>query len=161
VEENVSQSPVDLAYSPAIVLQQNQPPKYPVVPTADARSVSSYVDNLPKWAQNFVRNGGVSQTGITLPVPIAGVAREIASLPGTDIDGDKQQIMDWSAPNRAQMADQAARRPAEVVFKEKKQEEARQSKSVQMSESDLQRTADKLYQIIEDRIRRERRLLGL
>ena len=69
--------------------------------------------------------------------------------------------MDWSAPNRSQFAEQASRRPAEVVFKEKKQEDERQSRPVQMSESELRRTADKIYQIIEDRIRRERRLLGL
>jgi len=88
------------------------------------------------------------------------VAREIASLPGNGAGSDGQ-IMDWSAPNRPQMAAQATHRPAEVVFKEKSQDEERQRQSAQMSESELRRTADKIYQIIEDRIRRERRLLGL
>ena len=55
----------------------------------------------------------------------------------------------------------STRRPAEVVFKEKSQEETQQSRPVQMSESELRRTADKIYHMIEDRIRRERRLLGL
>ena len=158
--EHVGNTPVNLTYSPAMVLQQSQPPKDPTAPSADARPASSYVNSLPQWAQNFVRSGSTTPVGITPPAPIAGVAREIAALPGNGIGGDGQ-TMDWSAPNRPQMANQAAHRPAEVVFKEQNQEEERQRQSVHMSESELRRTADKIYQIIEDRIRRERRLLGL
>ena len=158
--EHVGNTPVNLTYSPAMVLQQSQPPKDPTAPAADARPASSYVNSLPQWAQNFVRSGSTTPVGITPPTPIAGVAREIAALPGNGIGGDGQ-TMDWSAPNRPQMAAQTAHRPAEVVFKEKSQDEERQRQSVHMSESELRRTADKIYQIIEDRIRRERRLLGL
>ena len=158
--EHVGNTPVNLTYSPAMVLQQSQPPKDPTAPTADTKPASSYVNSLPQWAQNFVRSGSTTPVGITPPAPIAGVAREIASLPGIGAGSDGQ-TMDWSAPNRPQMAAQAAHRPAEVVFKEKSQDEERQRQSVRMSESELRRTADKIYQIIEDRIRRERRLLGL
>jgi hypothetical protein len=91
---------------------------------------------------------------------LACIHKDISTLSGGVIGGEGQTV-DWSSPNRAQLMNQAAQRPAEVVFKEKSQEEDRQSRPVQMSESELRRTADKIYHIIEDRIRRERRLLGL
>ena len=51
---------------------------------------------------------------------------------------------------------------ATITHREKKQEEGpKAAQEVHISEAEIQRTADRVYRIIEDRIRRERRRLGL
>lgn len=50
-----------------------------------------------------------------------------------------------------------------MTYREKRKGEADQPQTpgqVRISEAEIQRTADKVYRIIEDRIRRERRRLG-
>ena len=77
-----------------------------------------------------------------------GTARNIASLPSQG-EGDAVQ---WTAPNYRPPA-------APMTYREKPGREERQAPRI--SEAELQRTADRVYRMIEDRIRRERRRLGL
>ena len=81
-----------------------------------------------------------------------GTARNIASLPSQG-EGDAVQ---WTAPNYRPPA-------APMTYREKPGREERQAgqQAPRISEAELQRTADRVYRIIEDRIRRERRRLGL
>ena len=127
---------------------------------ADAPDVYEYLHKPAVNCFACMKLGSIELPRTAALAPMAGVAKDISTLSGGVIGGEGQSV-DWSSPNRAQLMNQAAQRSAEVVFKEKSQEEDRQSRPVQMSESELRRTADKIYHIIEDRIRRERRLLGL
>ena len=77
-----------------------------------------------------------------------GVARDIASLPR---QGD---TVAWTAPDY---------RPpqAATVHREKGGGEGPQTRQeVRVSDAEIQRTADKVYRMIEERLRRERRRLG-
>lgn len=80
-----------------------------------------------------------------------GVARDIATLP-PPVPEDTVQ---WTAPNY---------RPPEapVTLREKSQpNKPSPAQEVRITEAEIQRTADRVYQMLEDRIRRERRRLGL
>ena len=78
-----------------------------------------------------------------------GVAREIAVLP------QPEEQVQWTAPNYHPPE-------ASVVYREKeKSVQPPSRREFQISETELQRTADRVYRMIEERIRRERRRLGL
>lgn len=107
---------------------------------------SAYVKSLPDWARRFLREGAAQS------VQSMGTARNIASLPSQG-EGDAVQ---WTAPNYRPPA-------APMTYREKPGREERQAgqQAPRISEAELQRTADRVYRMIEDRIRRERRRLGL
>ena len=69
--------------------------------------------------------------------------------------GEKgEETVRWTAPGYQP--------PAPITYREKNREaETRQAAAPRLSEGELQRAADKIYRIIEDRIRQERRRLGL
>ena len=152
-QDHVEKNPMELTYASSMPERQNQPPADPM----GQASASSYVESLPDWAQSYIKNG-VPQTSGNQPHAIGGIARNIASLSGHTAE---PEIMDWTAPNYSQLMQQASRKPAEVSFKEPSKQEQSKSHPRQLTDSELRRTADKVYQLIEDRIRRERRLLGL
>lgn len=141
---------VELSYlpqQPGAEQPQSAPP--PAQPAMD----SEYVRSLPGWAQNFLKEGrpGAETSGSGTQM---GVARSIATLPtGTA----QQEQVTWTAPQ----ANQANRRPAEITYKQKEEPQDQTAQTGRMSDSELRRTADKVYQMIEERIRRERRRLGL
>ena len=105
---------------------------------------SEYVRKLPDWARRFLREGPPrgEQT--------MSSARSIATLPPQA----GEETIQWQAPNYRPPA-------APVVYREKGREEPVQAAASRISEAELQRTADRVYRMIEDRIRRERRRLGL
>ncbi|BAK99825.1 hypothetical protein OBV_26270 [Oscillibacter valericigenes Sjm18-20] len=123
--------------------------------TAAPEMNSEYVKSLPDWAQNFLKNSRVSAPG-TVPEDnggnpggmISGTARNISVLPGP---ADETEQVQWTAPQR---------RPAELSLrqKEEKQVEYRMEKP---SDTEIRHMADKVYKLIEERIRRERRMLDL
>ncbi|MCD7829705.1 MAG: hypothetical protein LUG58_04630, partial [Clostridiales bacterium] len=141
---------VELSYlpqQPGAEQPQSVPP--PAQPAMD----SEYVRSLPGWAQDFLKEGrpGAETSGSGTQM---GVARNIAALPtGTA----QQEQVTWTAPQ----ANQANRRPAEITYKQKEEPQDKTAQTGRMSDSELRRTADKVYQMIEERIRRERRRLGL
>ena len=110
---------------------------------------SEYVRSLPDWAQRFLREGA-PQT-VAAAAAQMGTARNIAALPQPEKGGS----FEWTAPNY--------QAPAPMTYRERpqRQEQTQAQQSIRISDAEIRRTADRVYQIIEDRIRRERRRLGL
>ena len=137
--------PLELSYGP---VPAGAAPPDPAQTAGESASPaeSAYVKSLPDWARRFLREGAAQS------VQSMGTARNIASLPSQG-EGDAVQ---WTAPNYRPPA-------APMTYREKPGREERQAgqQAPRISEAELQRTADRVYRIIEDRIRRERRRLGL
>ena len=137
--------PLELAYGP---VPAGAAPPDPAQTAGESASPaeSAYVKSLPDWARRFLREGA-AQSGQSM-----GTARNITSLPSQG-EGDAVQ---WTAPNYRPPA-------APMTYREKPGREERQAgqQAPHISEAELQRTADRVYRMIEDRIRRERRRLGL
>lgn len=139
--------PVTLTYGPTQPAPEPSAPP-PAEGPAQARiPESDYVRSLPDWARRFLQTGGAdSQVSRTM-----GVARDIASLPRSEA-GD---TVEWTAPGYHPPQ-------APIAYREKSREEQpREVREVRITDAEIQRTADQVYRIIEDRIRRERRRLGL
>ena len=137
--------PVELTYGPAApAAEPAGAPKQP--PAVHAAEESEYVRSLPDWARRFLRESG-GQGGQSH----MGTARDISALPRP---AQGEETVRWTAPG--------SRPPAPITYREKNREaETRQAAAPRLSEGELQRAADKIYRIIEDRIRQERRRLGL
>ena len=137
--------PVELTYGPAApAAEPAGAPKQP--PAVHAAEESEYVRSLPDWARRFLRESG-GQGGQSH----MGTARDISALPRP---AQGEETVRWTAPGY--------RPPAPITYREKNREaETRQAAAPRLSEGELQRAADKIYRIIEDRIRQERRRLGL
>ena len=137
--------PLELSYGP---VPAGAAPPDPAQTAGESASPaeSAYVKSLPDWARRFLREGAAQS------VQSMGTARNIASLPPQG-EGDAVQ---WTAPNYRPPA-------APMTYREKPGREERQAgqQAPRISEAELQRTADRVYRMIEDRIRRERRRLGL
>ena len=137
--------PLELSYGP---VPAGAVPPDPAQTAGESASPaeSAYVKSLPDWARRFLREGAAQS------VQSMGTARNIASLPAQG-EGDAVQ---WTAPNYRPPA-------APMTYREKPGREERQAgqQAPRISEAELQRTADRVYRMIEDRIRRERRRLGL
>ena len=137
--------PVELTYGPAAPAAESAGASKPP-PAGHAAEESEYVRSLPDWARRFLRESG-GQGGQS---PM-GTARDISALPRP---AQREETVRWTAPSY--------RPPAPITYWEKNREaETRQAAAPRLSEGELQRAADKIYRIIEDRIRQERRRLGL
>ncbi|MBM6681248.1 hypothetical protein [Pseudoflavonifractor capillosus] len=137
--------PLELSYGP---VPAGAAPPDPAQTAGESGSPaeSAYVKSLPDWARRFLREGAAQS------VQSMGTARNIASLPS---QGEGNAVQ-WTAPNYRPPA-------APMTYREKPGREERQAgqQAPRISEAELQRTADRVYRMIEDRIRRERRRLGL
>ena len=138
--------PLSLTYGPA----QGNPSPPPPEPQPGGEPLqeeeSEFVRSLPDWARRFLKQSRSPSVPHTM-----GVARDIATVPPPQ----QAENVQWTSPNY---------RPpqATITHREKKQEEGpKAAQEVHISEAEIQRTADRVYRIIEDRIRRERRRLGL
>ena len=137
--------PVPLTYGPVQGGAGGESQATSRSPDAPEQEESEYVRNLPDWARNFLKNSW-NESGSSGAM---GVAREIAVLP------QPEEQVQWTAPNYHPPE-------AAVVYREKEKSVQPPSKrEFQISETELQRTADRVYRMIEERIRRERRRLGL
>ena len=137
--------PVPLTYGPAQGGAGGESQATSRSPDAPEQEESEYVRNLPDWARNFLKNSW-NESGSSGAM---GVAREIAVLP------QPEEQVQWTAPNYHPPE-------ASVVYREKeKSVQPPSRREPQISETELQRTADRVYRMIEERIRRERRRLGL
>lgn len=136
-----------LEYAAAVSVRQ-EPPEAPA-PQMD----SEYVKSLPAWAQNFLKNGPATENpdaGSAIPT----AARDISVLPGS---GTETGQMRWSAPQRWTAPQ---RRPAELSLRQKEEPQTARPQE-KLSDTEIRHMADKVYKLIEDRIRRERRRLDL
>ncbi len=138
-------APVELTYGGTGEARAEEQPK-----TQPPVAESDYVKSLPDWARRFLKEGAGS-------LGTAG-SMAVTSIPdAVKAQKQKPQMVEWTAPGFHQQP------PAETQFKELKPPEdaVGQTGEVHISDAEIRRTADKVYKIIEDRIRRERRRLGL
>ena len=137
--ETASQ-PVELTYGPSQQPAEQAPAQ--TSKKADSQGESDYVRNLPDWARRFLKESWSGHAG----TQEMSVARNISTQQGGE------ETVQWTAPNY---------RPAPPMdHREKRQEEPKRPQQVHISESEIQRTADRVYRILEDRIREERIRLG-
>ena len=136
-----AEEPVPLTYGPTAALVNQTPPAEPQ--SHSAPEESEFVRSLPDWARRFLRENAAG----TEPQSM-GVARNISALP----EQPGEQIQ-WTAPNY---------QPTEPLAHREKQleEPPRQAQPVRISEAEIQRTADRVYRMIEERIREDRIRLG-
>ena len=128
-------------------LRLHQPPIQEGAKETPPPVKSDYISSLPDWAQRFLRENpaaaGESQgSGM-------GVSRSI-----TTVAQPQQEMVSWTAPDYPQQP------PAQMSFRESGRKEESRREELHMSDAEIRRAADKVYELIEDRIRRERRLLG-
>ena len=127
-------------------LTYRQTAEEPVRPAPQEPEESEYVRKLPDWARRFLR----SSAGQGGTVPSAPVKQP---TPAGAPQGGEQ--IHWTAPAYA---------PPEPMELREKTRPARQETPAappQLSQAELERAADQVYRMIEDRIRRERRRMGL
>ena len=138
--------PISLTYGPTQRQTEGTPPASAAAEQTKTGE-SDFVRSLPDWARRFLASGTDSGSADRT----MGVARSITSLPQTE----PEEPIQWSAPN--------FRPPeAQIAYRQKeKGEPSREIAEVRVSDAELQRAADRVYHMIEDRIRRERRRLGL
>ena len=108
-------------------------------------------ERMPAWAKELLE-----QSGVTDSVQQADVFRsaESAARSGRQIT--------WSAPampNPVMKANEDRSGPADLMFREHR-EAAETPYRPQISDAELQRTADRVYRMIEERLRRELRRSG-
>lgn len=138
--------PLSLTYGPAQGNLSSPPPEPQPGGEPSQEEESEFVRSLPDWARRFLKQSRSPSAPHTM-----GVARDIATVSPPQ----QAENVQWISPNY---------RPpqANLTHREKKQEEGpKAAQEVHISEAEIQRTADRVYRIIEDRIRRERRRLGL
>ena len=135
-------APLTLSYGP-VQPAASPPPPAPAAGQVQQAEESEYVRSLPDWARRFLRESA--------PGSAMGVARDIATLP----QPAPEETIQWTAPNyRPPEAPVTLRQPSQPAKPGPAQE-------VHITDAEIQRTADRVYQLLEDRIRRERRRLGL
>lgn len=153
--------PLELEYG----TQAQSPDASPAVPAARGQTTaggladSDYIRSLPDWARRFLQEGApqtreeaVQRMGTAQRLETGQAmasARNIAAL-----SFPAGEAFEWTAPDY--------RAPAPVEYRERPQrKEQSQPQSAYISDAEIQRTADRVYQIIEERIRRERHRMGL
>lgn len=144
--------PLELAYSVQSRTRDN--PGGAVQGRPGGREEAGFVRGLPDWAQRFLREG--APQSVTETARQMGAAREIRSVQGIAAPAafEQRETFEWTAPDY--------RSPARIEYRETPQQEERPDiQNLRISDAELRRTADRVYQIIEDRIRRERRRIGL
>jgi hypothetical protein len=109
---------------------------------------SDFTANLPKWARELFEQPGKGTGAFS-----AADAAKAANAAG-------RQIV-WNAPAVVPQQSGTTAGPAKLEFKERPEKDtADEYYRKQASDAELQRTADKVYRLIEDRLRRELRRSG-
>ena len=154
--KEAQQAPVQAA-SPETPPNQNDPPGF---------------QNLPSWAQDMLRRtGGITNDQFTAPNSIQFDAnRNGTNSSGIPpFSGGRQRPpagtgrqITWTAPGAipaAASAPQAGSPP--MVFRERENSQENQSlQNRTMDEREIRKTADKVYRLIEERLRKELRRGG-
>jgi hypothetical protein len=105
---------------------------------------------LPTWAKELLERSGVTDPAI-----------QTAVFHGKSSGGTNVPQISWTAPGAMgpQQQSKPHAGPAELSFKEHREAEDTSRRSP-ISDAEIQRTADKVYRIIEERLRRELRRSG-
>ena len=142
----------DAAMPPELVFaapaQGTEPPADPTVTAKAKPPQSDRTEMLPDWAKELMEKAGVSDTAM----------RSAAFGGGSEAPQPGQ--VTWTAPGAAMPRQSAQNGPAELSFKERAAEEQDTVRQQQISDAEIQRTADRVYKLIEERLRRELRRSG-
>ena len=138
--------PGETASRLAAVMDGNELSYLPLQPAEQKtdQKASSQTSALPDWAQRFLQQPAGADRQNTQR--FSAVQQQPAAVPPGQIE--------WTAPG-------AVPKAAPIVFRENKQPEAQHPAApARLSDSELRRAADKVYRMIEDRLRRELRRSG-
>ena len=143
--------PPELVYAAAPAGAEQTPEETPARPTEKAPSPDR-MEDLPQWARELLEQSGVTDS-----------AQQNRILRSISAPGAQAGQISWSAPGAGMVgkeASPAAVRPVELSFKEPGQPTEESEYRFPISDAELQRTADRVYRIIEERLRRELRRSG-
>lgn len=130
---------------------------------------SDYLNSLPQWARELLEKPAAPASGarpMTWQAPQGGSQGPAAGMPH---GGPAQQagaapggMVQWTAPGAQTAAPDVTTRPASIQYREKAGPEGQPAspRAPVLSEAEVQKTADKVYRIIEERLRRELRRSG-
>ena len=109
---------------------------------------SAYYNSLPEWTKDFLENGyqGLQNNSKSDEEQ----TWESSAIPA-------KNMVSWQNPNTEKLRS-AMQPPQEIVLK---QPEEKEPVEVYVSNSEIRRTADQVYKIIEERLRNERRRRGI
>jgi hypothetical protein len=141
-------APPELIFAPTAPMPDAEPPAGEA-PASSEEPPRFDASELPAWARELLEQSGVTDT-----------VQQTAIFAGkTGAQSGAGQIS-WSAPGMANPVQSAKRTgPAELSFRERGETEESAARQT-ISDAELQRTADKVYKIIEERLRRELRRSG-
>lgn len=139
-EENTPREPLELFFATSAAVAENTPPA--ARPTERAKQESE-AERLPAWAKELMEQSGITDTAQQSAVFSGAASRQ----------------MNWTAAMPAQPQGKPITNPPELSFKEHMESEEPLYRR-QISDAELRRTADKVYRMIEERLRRELRRSG-
>lgn len=108
---------------------------------------SEYIRSLPDWAQRYLRQQPGESISATAPMESI-INKMLKETP-------KENQIQWTAPNY--------RPPENLSHREKgeKRPEPKEQETLRFSDAEIRRMSDRVYRILEDRLRWEKRRLGL
>ncbi len=137
----------ELVYAPTARTGDYGEGETPARPTRKAQEDKN--DSLPVWAKELLEQAGVTDT-----------AQQAAAFRGKLDGASGSRQISWNAPQTAAPSrSREITQPAELSFKERSQREETASQP-RITEAELQKTADRVYRILEERLRRELRRSG-
>ncbi len=137
----------ELVYAPTARTGDYGEGETPARPTQKAQEDKN--DSLPVWAKELLEQAGVTDT-----------AQQAAAFRGKLDGANGSRQISWNAPQAAAPSrSREITQPAELSFKERSQTEETASQP-RITEAELQKTADRVYRILEERLRRELRRSG-
>ena len=137
----------ELVYAPTARTGDYGEGETPARPTRKAQEDKN--DSLPVWAKELLEQAGVTDT-----------AQQAAAFRGKLDGANGSRQISWNAPQAAAPSrSREITQPAELSFKERSQREETASQP-RITEAELQKTADRVYRILEERLRRELRRSG-
>ncbi len=146
-ETEMLPEPSELVYASAAGTGDYAAAESPTRPTRKAQEDKN--ESLPAWAKELLEQAGVTDT-----------AQMAAAFRDTPNGASGSRQISWNAPAAAALShNREISNPAELSFKERSQKEEPPSRP-QITEAELQKTADRVYRILEERLRRELRRSG-
>ena len=146
MEEADAVMPQELVF--AAPAQGVQPPADPTETRLKESPKADRTEALPQWAKELLEKSGVTETAVH-----SGV------FGGKSASPNANQV-NWTSPFKPAAQKNSQNGPADLSFKERAEEEKQTSSQFRISDAELQRTADRVYKIIEERLRRELRRSG-
>ena len=124
-------------------------PEEPTLRPTERAAKDENIDRLPSWAQELLEQSGVTDA----------VQQKAVFSNASGTSPSARQIS-WTAPAMSNpLQNRSISGPADLSYKEQRESEETPYQP-RISDAELQRTADKVYRMIEERLRRELRRSG-